>query len=235
MPGYLIHSGACNIQTRARSFMIGVEAPDILKKWLKMYGVEGTRKKYDSIKTDDMPDFSELEERVQQKEIAGRTDGMHYGVSSKPDVWFFWNSLTQQQQENKFYRGYLWHLLTDYLIYAWIKISDKLKKFKALYADNSNLDELVSKEIQKLHNDWDHINVLLVLEYPDIEISPEIKELNIMNFLNDNQPIVYADWYTIKTALHYLRGCYPLKSDPNLLIHYILYLAENEMPHIFAE
>ena len=49
MPGYMVHFASCNEEAllENESFRKGVEAPDILKKWVKLYGVEGAAKKYE--------------------------------------------------------------------------------------------------------------------------------------------------------------------------------------------
>ena len=88
MPGYYLHLAACKGNTlKNRSFVLGVEAPDLLKKHFKIYGnVAEARKKYETLKTADMPDYSELETRIQQKETINSTTGLHYGVSSNPDI-----------------------------------------------------------------------------------------------------------------------------------------------------
>lgn len=74
MPGYYVHSAVCNPNTRENlSFRRGVEAPDILKKYFKLHGIAGAKENYNTfLKTADMPDFSNLEERIQQKRSHGR-------------------------------------------------------------------------------------------------------------------------------------------------------------------
>ncbi len=121
MPGYYVHLAASNyIARNNRSFVCGLETPDLLKKYYKLYGLAGVREKYKKLKTEDMPDFTYFETRVQQKETMENNNGLHYGLSSRPDVVSYWNSLTNDQKQNPFYIGYLWHLLTDLLMYKYL-------------------------------------------------------------------------------------------------------------------
>ena len=89
MPGYYLHLAACGGNLlKNRSFVLGVEAPDILKKHFKDADgdIKKARAKYDSLRTGDMPDYSEFELRVQQNEYRGKLEGMHYGKSSSTNV-----------------------------------------------------------------------------------------------------------------------------------------------------
>lgn len=130
MPGYYVHLAASNKKARKnRSFVIGVETPDLLKKYLVLFGLDGAREKYNSIKTIKMPDFSYFETRVQQTENNINTDGMHYGWSSNPDIMCYWDSLTKNERNNPFYIGYLWHLLTDLFMYKYLDIENKFNRF----------------------------------------------------------------------------------------------------------
>ena len=117
MPGYSAHLAATKKESRENiSFLIGVEMPDILKAFVRKYTLEGARQKYNEIKTKDMPDFSYFEKRVQEKDDK-LEKGMHYGSSDVPNIHSFWDSLTIEEKNNPFYRGYLWHLLTDFYAY----------------------------------------------------------------------------------------------------------------------
>lgn len=68
MPGYYVHLATCRPEMRKIiSFVHGVEAPDILKKYFKLYGLSGAKEKYNStLKTASMPDFQQFEERIQR-------------------------------------------------------------------------------------------------------------------------------------------------------------------------
>ena len=105
-----------------------------------------------------MPDYSELETRIQQKETINSTTGLHYGVSSNPDIYSCWNSLSETQKNNPFWRGYIWHLLTDQFIYSKLDIDAKFQKFLDKNKNAANLDELRKTEVKKLHTDWDKTN-----------------------------------------------------------------------------
>lgn len=104
MPGYYLHLAACNSAVKNnRSFILGVEAPDILKKYVKLYGMEGARDKYNNLKTDEMPSFESFEKRLMQKEVSGAGTGLHYGMSSNPDIMLYWTTLNDEERNNPFY------------------------------------------------------------------------------------------------------------------------------------
>lgn len=110
MPGYYIHFASCGGHSlKNRSFVLGVEAPDILKKHVKFCGgIEEAHAKYDSLRTSEMPEYCELQARILQKETANSNEGLHYGLSSQPDVKACWFGLSETQMANPFYRGYVW-------------------------------------------------------------------------------------------------------------------------------
>ena len=194
MPGYMLHLAACNEEVlKNRSFVVGVEAPDILKKHFKIYGdIDKARDKYNlSLKTEDMPDYSELEERVQQKEQKGMTEGLHYGVSSSPDIKLFWNSLSIKQRKMLFYKGYAWHLLTDAIMYDRLDIDSKFDK--------------------KLVRDT----------YKGIELPAEVEELGSVKFIDDGE-LEYVDWDTLKETIDYLRTFDPINGDMDSIIEAVL-------------
>lgn len=211
MPGYYIHLAACKPETRKNlSFLRGVEAPDILKKHFKMYGIEGAREKYNSLKTADMPAYEELEERIQQKERIGSTEGLHYGVSSQPDVLAFWKELSDEQKANPFYKGYLWHLITDMIVYKWLDIDVKFQSVLEQNKNHPNIDELKKSETKKLHADWDRINACIRDSYPDVIIPPEVEELGVIQYIEEG-PFSYVDQRVVYRAIEYLRSFDPMK------------------------
>ena len=215
MPSYLIHLATCSKQAlESRSFELGVETPDLLKKYFKTLDREGAIKKYESIRTFLMPDFEELEPRIRQKEVVGRTDGLHYGVSSLPDVVMFWKERTQDQKDNPFYRGYAWHLLTDALIYNKLDINHKLCQGKIT-------KEQQEEEKRKLHAYWDKINVLVQDKYPEVKLSDEIKELGVINF-DQKGDLVYVDWNVVSSEIDYLRTFDPLDGNMDQIIDEVL-------------
>lgn len=204
MSGYYLYLAACSKRNDI-SFVRGVEAPDLLKKYLELYGLEETQKKYNFfLKTENMPDFVELEERLLQKEIKGKNFGMHYGRSSCPNVLFFWSCLTSEQHENPFWRGYLWHLVIDYKVHKVLKNTETL---------------LLSKEeVKQLQMDWGRVNARISDCYPCLALTPEIHQLGVVDFIYDDKPIAYIDWDALKQTIDYLRGFDPLNGDIEKII-----------------
>lgn len=218
MPGYYVHLATVNPQIKEnRSFIYGVEMPDLLKTYFKIYGIDGTREKYDAIRIDKMPDFSVFKRRVQSPERKNCRDGMHYGLSSNPDIHFFWSRLTEEEKKNPFYLGYLWHLLTDLLMYSYLDIERKFDEFTQAYKKDESLIELQKQECKKLHSDWDKINSKICKKYPDVILPPEILELGIVKFLNGNH-LTYVNWESVQLLIDYMRTFNPLKEDVNQII-----------------
>lgn len=217
MPGYYIHLASSSEESRKnRSFVYGLEAPDLLKKYYKDNGLEWTKEKYKQIKTPDMPDFSCFEARIQEKESILNNAGMHYGVSSNPDISHFWNTLSVIEKQNPFYIGYLWHLLTDLMIYKYLNIEEKLNNSATNNEKNTNLEEL-----QKLHSDWDKINTKVRTTYRDVILTPEVIELNVVKFISDTHTY-YVDWNIIKSVTDYLRTYNPLIQNIDIIIENIM-------------
>ena len=219
MPGYYLHFAACREDSlKNRSFVLGVEAPDILKKHVKFYGgVEAAHAKYDSLRTSEMPAYSELQARILQKERAGSNEGLHYGLSSKPDVIACWNGLSEKQKENPFYRGYVWHLLTDAIMYGRLNIDAKFMKVLQENEGNPNLEEIKVNARKSLHDDWDKTNALVRDRYPEIAIPEEVQELGVVKFIEEGD-LVYVDWHILEDTIEYLRTFDPLNGDMNAII-----------------
>ena len=114
MPGYLIHLASCQTKLlKNRSFVLGVEAPDLLKKYYKMTkDINEVQKKYETLKTEDMPDFERLSKRIKQQESKHSDSGLHFGSISKPNIEACMEDLTEEEKQNPFWKGYLWHLLS---------------------------------------------------------------------------------------------------------------------------
>ena len=213
MPGYYVHLATINKKTQKnKNFIKGVEAPDLLKYYYKNYGLEEARKKYNTIKIDGMPSFSYFEDRIQQVENSKSDSGLHYGLSSNPNIEAFYNSLDNNQKNNPFYKGYLWHLLTDKIMYAYLDIESKLKRFTYLYKNDENLEKLRIQEINKLHSDWDKTNSKIRDRYTDIILPKEIEELNIVKFIDDDN-LSYVDFDIIKLLIDYMRLFNPIEDD----------------------
>lgn len=219
MQGYYLHLAACKGNTlKNRSFVLGVEAPDLLKKHFKIYGnVVEARKKYETLKTADMPDYGELETRIQQKETVNSTTGLHYGVSSNPDIYACWNSLSETQKNNPFWRGYIWHLLTDKFIYSKLDIDAKFQKI----LDNNKNATNMKTEVKKLHTDWNKTNAKVRDTYPEICLPEEVKELSVVQFIEEGN-LFYIGWTVLKEAIEFLRNFNPLGTDMDYIIKTVL-------------
>ena len=218
MPGYYVHLAVSNKEVRRdRSFVLGVEIPD----YVKLYGLDGARVKYNSIKTTKMPEFSYFESRVQQQENGLSNNGMHYGWSSNPDIMCYWNSLGKCEKQNPFYIGYLWHLLTDLFMYKYLDIEGKLSRFAEQHKADKNISELIKLEHKKLHNDWDKINAKIITIYPDVVLTPEVLELDLVKFINDDE-LTYVDWNIIKAITDYMRTINPLNQEIDKIIDEIM-------------
>ncbi len=223
MPGYYAHLATVNpVVSKNRSFIYGVEMPDLLKKYYKLGGLIYAEEKYCSFQMNDMPDFSFFEDRVQQEvEDKNSTDGLHYGWSSSPDIYLFWNSLSSNQKNNSFFLGYLWHLLGDKLVYSWLDIEGKFDNFLEWHKNDSNLSTLMELEYKKLHNDWNKLNALIRDRYPDVILTPEVIELNTVKFNSDNH-LDYVDWNIVKKIIDYMRSINPLEEDSEKIINEIM-------------
>lgn len=212
MPGYLLHLAACKpTLLENESFRKGVEAPDLLKKWVSTLGLDKAREKYEGWKENDMPDFSLLEERALAKDDDQKM-GLHYGYSSNPDLIAFLDTLSEKDADNPFWRGYLWHLITDKLMYSWLDISGKYKQeIIKLINSGHEREEVEKAEKRKLHKDWDRTNELVREKFNiPMPLPQEIEELNIVKFINDEQPLTYISWDKVELAIELLRALNPL-------------------------
>ena len=223
MPGYYLHFAACGGDSlKNRSFVLGVEAPDILKKHVKVCGgIEAAHAKYDSIRTSEMPEYCELQTRILQKERADSNEGLHYGLSSKPDIRACWSGLSETQKANPFYRGYVWHLITDAIMYGRLNIDAKFMKVLQENKGNPNLEEVKMNEREKLHADWDKTNALVRDTYPEVTLPDEVKELGVVQFIEEGE-LVYVDWHILKDTIDYLRTFNPLGGDMDSIIEDVL-------------
>ncbi len=222
MPGYYLHLAACGGHSlENRSFVLGVEAPDLLKKHVKFCGgIEKAHAKYDSLRTSEMPEYCELQPRIQQKEMANSNGGLHYGLSSQPDVKACWSGLTEMQKANPFYRGYVWHLLTDAIMYGRLDIESKFQKILHEYHGHLDMEVVEMQEVEKLHADWDKTNTLVRNTY-HIVLPPEVEELGVVKFVNEGD-LVYVDWSILKETIDYMRTFDPLNGDMESIIEEVL-------------
>jgi len=229
MPGYYAHLATVNpVVSKNRCFIYGVEMPDLLKKYYKLGGLIYAEEKYNLLHIKDMPFFSFFEERVQQDaDDKDSTNGLHYGWSSSPDIYLFWNSLSSNQKNNSFFIGYLWHLLGDKLVYSWLDIEGKFNSFLKQHKNDPNLSTLMEIEYKKLHNDWDKLNALIRDRYPDVILTPEVIELNTVKYNSDSH-LDYVDWNILKNIIDYMRSINPLEEDSEKIINEIkLLLPQN--------
>ena len=212
MPGYLVHYATVKPELLVnRSFMLGVEAPDILKKHLKIYGIDGARCKYNWIKTSIMPNYARFEKRILESETISSTTGLHYGTSSNPNVWLCWNELLEEEKNNLFFRGYIWHLLTDYIIYKRLEITKKFTESLIQFKDAPNLEELQKKAKNKLHTDWDKTNSKVKATYPEVVLPEEVIELDVVKYV-DSGELTYVDWLVLKSTIDFLRTFDPVNA-----------------------
>jgi len=227
MANYTGHQAGCRPDAlKNRSFVIGLESPDLLKKYAKN-GIDYAREKYEQIKTSDMPDFSELEVRVQQKERAGSSEGLHFGLSSCPDIMACWNSFSEEQKNHPYYRGYFWHVLQDLVTYAKQDIDAKFQKVLDENEGNPNIVEIKKAEVKKLHADWDKVNRPIMDTYPDVTITPEVKELGVVQFTEGS--LVYIDWVELKKTFDWLRTFDPLNGNMEEIIATVMTEIKNVM------
>lgn len=231
MPGYYVHLATANAKARQnQSFICGVETPDLLKYYFKTYGMLSAEEKYNALKTKDMPHFDIFKERLKQKETTLNNKGLHYGLSSNPDILTFWNGLNEKEKNNPFYRGYLWHLLTDLLVYSYLDIDNRIEKNlrKIKKKDRSILR---NQEIKKLHDDWDKTNYKIITLYPDIILPKEIEELNIVHFIN-NEKTFYVNFDIIKVLIDYMQLMNPLDDDISNIIETVMNLSEQAKVYV---
>ena len=210
MPGYYVHFASCNPRClNNRSFVIGVEAPDLLKKYYKLYGLEGTKKKYNELKEIDMPNFDVFKERIKQKESKLLNDGMHYGVSSRPNILYFWNSLSKEDKKNPFYLGYFWHLITDLYMYRNLDVKNRLLK------------KGINFELNILHRDWDKTNSKIKDTYKEVKLPREILDLNVVSFI-ENEDTTYINWNELKKLIDDLRKYNPLDDNVDDIVKILI-------------
>lgn len=228
MPGYLLHYAAVKPELLLnRSFMLGVESPDILKKHLKIYGIDGARCKYNWTKTSIMPNYDRFEKRILEPETIGSTIGLHYGTSSNPDVWLCWIELSEKEKNNPFFRGYIWHLLTDYIMYKRLEISKKFTESLTPFKDDPNLAELQKKAKNELHTDWDKTNSKVKATYPEVILPEEVIELDVVKYVYSGE-LTYVNWFVLKSTIDFLRTFDPVNvtsSEMEDIIHEILNVA----------
>ena len=224
MPGYYVHLAACPSNTlKNRTFVLGAESPDLLHKYYKMYG-EKAAAKFNVLRTKQTPEFSQLRSRVVQEQRIGSNQGLHYGTSKDPDVRTCWKEMKERKgtENNPFERGYIWHLLTDKLVYSRLDIMNKFQK--AIKESNGKVKP---EELRKkMHDDWDRTNAYVRDTYPEVLLTEEIKELNIVHFVEEKP--IFIDLDILKETIDYLRGFDPLNGNMDEIIEEILFKIKQE-------
>ena len=220
MPGYLLHLAACKpALLQNECFRKAVEAPDLLKKWVSKLGINEARRKYSSWKEPGMPpSYCFFEERALAKDD-DQKNGLHYGYSSNPDLTAFLDTLSKDDQDNPFWRGYFWHLVTDKIMYSWLNVGETYKQelLKLMNAGHAR-EDVEKTEKKKLHDDWDRTNELVREKFNiSMPLPPEIEELNIVKFINDGQTLTYISWDKVELAIELLRAMNPLKEEMAVL------------------
>lgn len=213
MPGYLLHYAAVKRKLLVnRSFMLGVESPDILKKHIKIYGIDGARCKYNGLKTLIMPNYDRFEKRALEPETIGSTTGLHYGTSSNPNIWLCWNELSEEEKNSPFFRGYIWHLLTDYIMYKRLEINQKFIESLKPFKDSPDFADFQEKVRNELHEDWNKINFKVAKAYPEIILPEEVIELDVVKYV-DSGKLTYVDWAVLKSTIDFLRTFDPVNAS----------------------
>ena len=123
------------------------------------------------------------------------------------------------KKANPFYRGYVWHLLTDKLIYSKLNIDEKFHNVLEK-KEHVDIDELRKEEVKKLHSDWDKTNALVRDTYPEVALTDEVKELGVVQFASGE--LVYVSWEVLKDTIEYLRSFNPINGDMDFIIEEVL-------------
>ena len=203
MPGYLVHLACCNptVLQHSTPFRIGVEAPDLLNLYYYRFEINGAEEHWEKIWIPGVPHFERLKPLLSQK------GGTHFGKSSNPDIICFWNFLSNSDKDADFWRGYLWHLLSDAVFYKRLNfhtlISVKVNPY------SSERDASIRREKHELHKDWDRTNQLITQLY-NVHIPPELEALNVIRF--DSSEPKYVSRFVLLATIEELRHINPLSS-----------------------
>ncbi len=192
MPEYVIHVAACTKEElSSEAFLKGVLAPDILKKWLKIYknDINQVEVKYNSWKTKDMPNFSNLKNRIIANDDE-KSYGLHYGYSNNPNFNIFFADPVVELTK-PFWKGYFKHLLTDYKIYTKFDINS-IFKIKEQGLTKEEREHIYNERKKTLHDDWDILNLKIANMYK-ILLPEEVIELNIVKFKAGNSVYIKED------------------------------------------
>ena len=106
-------------------------------------------------------------------------------------------------------------------MYGRLNIDAKFMKVLQENQGNPNLEEVKMRERKKLHADWDKTNALVRDTYPEITLPEEVKELGVVQFIEEVD-LVYVDWHILKDTIEYLRTFDPLYGNMNSIIEDVL-------------
>ena len=214
-------ASACPEAKQVRAFVIGLEIPDLLKDYRKKYknGLAEANAVYEALQkeTDGLPDFSKyFSERLMQKERLGSSFGMHFGKKLCPNVKAFWNWVPDSQKANPFWRGYLWHLISDRVINPRLNINQKIKTLsETKKISQKELGTFMQEEVTPiLEKDLNKVNILLSDAYSDVQMTPEVEELGITLHAYPDMELSLIDWNVFIQSVGWLRSYDPLA--PNI-------------------
>lgn len=222
-------ASACPEAKQVRAFVIGLEIPDLLKDYRKKYknGLAEANAEYSILQeeTDGLPDFSKyFSERLMQKERLGSSFGMHFGKKLCPNVKAFWNWVPDSQKANPFWRGYLWHLISDRVINPRLNINQKIKTLsETKKISQKELGTFMQEEVTPiLEKDLHKVNILLSDAYSDVQMTPEVEELGITLHAYPDMELSFIDWNVFIQSVGWLRSYDPLAPNIDDTIEEIL-------------
>ena len=230
---YPYWASACPEAKQNRAFVVGLEIPDLLNDYRQKYkknGLSEAHAVYMMLQEEvsGLPDFNRFfAERLQQKERMGCTFGLHFGEKERPDVKVFWNWLPNSEKDNPFWRGFLWHLLTDALIKPRLDTSAKVKAHIDAQRTGNSIDVKAMQAANgMLEADWRKVNYLLLSKYPDVKVTPEVEELGTNIVQNGSaMNLQFIDWTILTAFIDFLRSFDPLGDNINETIKQILSVA----------
>lgn len=222
-------ASACPEAKQVRAFVIGLEIPDLLKDYRKKYknGLAEANAVYEALQkeTDGLPDFSKyFSERLMQKERLGSSFGMHFGKKLCPNVKAFWNWVPDSEKANPFWRGYLWHLISDRVINPRLNINQKIKTLsETKKISQKELGTFMQEEVTPiLEKDLHKVNILLSDAYSDVQMTPEVEELGITLHAYPDMELSFIDWNVFIQSVGWLRSYDPLAPNIDDTIEEIL-------------
>lgn len=222
-------ASACPEAKQVRAFVIGLEIPDLLKDYRKKYknGLAEANAVYKTLQeeTNGLPDFSKyFSERLMQKERLGSSFGMHFGKKSCPNVKAFWNWVLDSEKANPFWRGYLWHLISDCVINPRLNIDQKIKELSETQDISQNeLGNFMKQATRILGEDYYKVNALLSDTYNDVHMTPEVEQLGTnLQAHAPNMELSLIDWNVFIQSVGWLRSYDPLAPNIDDTIEEIL-------------